>query len=356
MSTSLVRHVEQGRVPASPAFVAAAARALRVGVPDLYEQSTPHLGAERAGVAELETTVMAGFAPPATPDGPAPSDDLTARVAEVAELQRHGRYDASSDRLPTLIEDLRVHSADGDEAVFRLLSRAYGCAAICLHRLGSPVAQHAGERAATTARQSGDPLLAAAADIEVGNRLVHRGAYRAALRLNAQARDSVTDLPATVDTLSVLGHSHLGAAIITARAGDPNTSADHLHAAQQYAAHVPDGNDRYDTAFSPSNVTMHRVAAAVELGDGTTALSRNAPVTAAMPSRRAHHHVDVARARLLHGDRDGTLAELNAARTTAPQLTRHHPQVTETVRVLAETDRRRSDSLARFARWAGVAV
>lgn len=55
----------------------------------------------------------------------------------------------------------------------------------------------------------------------------------------------------------------------------------------------------------------------------TAAIARNAPVTAAMPSRRAHHHVDLARAFLLHGDRERTLAELNAARAVAPQLTRY---------------------------------
>lgn len=359
VSASLVRHVEQGRIPASPAFVAATARALRVSVPELYHDSTPRLGTERAGVAELETTIMAGFAPPDTPDDPGTLtlDSLAARVGEVAELQRHGRYEVSSEQLPTLIDDLRALTADRpDERVHRLLSRAYGIAAIALHRLGSTVAEQAGERAATTARHSGDPLLAAAADVEVGYRLLHRGAYRAADRLAARARDSVADLPVTVDSLSVRGYSHLSAAIAAARAGDADGSTDHLRAAGEYAAHVPDGSDRYDTAFSPSNVIMHAVSAAVEMGDGTTAIGRNAPVQAAMPSRRAHHHVDLARAYLLHGDRGSTLTELHAARAAAPTLTRYHPMVSETVRVLAETDRRRTAGLAEFAVWAGIAV
>ncbi|MDQ3763429.1 MAG: hypothetical protein M3460_17910 [Actinomycetota bacterium] len=38
MSVSLVRAVEQGRAPASPAFVSACARALKVGVAELLEQ------------------------------------------------------------------------------------------------------------------------------------------------------------------------------------------------------------------------------------------------------------------------------------------------------------------------------
>ena len=357
VSTSLVKAVEQGRMPASPSFVAAAAHALSVSVPDLYEQSTPRYGAERAGVAELETTVMAGIAPADEPPTDT-LDRLDARVREVAELQRHGRYDASSRLMPTLVDDLAALTAVGaGEQAFRLLSRAYLLASLCLHRLGSPVAAQAGERAVTAARASGDPLLAAVSDVELGMRVLHRGAYGAADRLAAQARDSIADLPGTVDTLSVRGHTHLSAAITAARAGDPDTSSAHLAEAAQCAAHVPDGADQYDTAFSPSNVTMHAVAAAVEAGDGTTALARNEPLGEhTMPSRLAHHHVDLARAALLHGDRDRTLAELNAARSAAPQLTRYHPQVSETVRVLAEQDRRRTDSLAGFARWAGIRV
>ena len=38
VSVSLIRAVEQGRAPASPAFVSAVARALGVGVADLLDQ------------------------------------------------------------------------------------------------------------------------------------------------------------------------------------------------------------------------------------------------------------------------------------------------------------------------------
>jgi hypothetical protein len=51
-----------------------------------------------------------------------------------------------------------------------------------------------------------------------------------------------------------------------------------------------------------------------------------------------------------------TLAELNAARRIAPFNTRHHPAVRETVLALAESDRRRAESLAGFARWAGIGI
>ncbi|MEU1993152.1 hypothetical protein ABZ511_01780 [Nocardia gamkensis] len=63
----------------------------------------------------------------------------------------------------------------------------------------------------------------------------------------------------------------------------------------------------------------------------------------------------MSRAWLLHGDKQRALAGLDQARRIAPGLTRNHPQVHETVRVLAHA-RRGTDSLARFAKWANVKI
>lgn len=53
----------------------------------------------------------------------------------------------------------------------------------------------------------------------------------------------------------------------------------------------------------------------------------------------------------------GRAAALEAphrARRICPLQTRYHPQVRETVATLADTDRRRTDSVAEFARWVGA--
>jgi hypothetical protein len=57
---------------------------------------------------------------------------------------------------------------------------------------------------------------------------------------------------------------------------------------------------------------------------------------------------------VIHGDRTGALEALHRARQIAPLATRYHPQVRETVATLAESDRRRTDTLAGFARWVGL--
>jgi transcriptional regulator with XRE-family HTH domain len=296
-SLSLMKAVEQGRAPASPAFVAAAARVLGMTVFDLYDQPSPRFGEERAAVAELETAVMAGPAL-AGDDPPVPLDALEPRVRGVAEMQRRSRYNASSAVMPDLLAEMHTaaaHARPGtdSEHAHRLLAALYGCTLICLHRLGSPLAGQAAERAATAARSSGDPLQAALAEAEVGLPLMHRGAHTAAQRLAHGAQASIADAPTSPGALAVRGYLHLRSAILAARCGDAQTADGHLDEAADHAAHLPDVSDLYDTAFCTANVQIHSVAAAVELGR-------------------------------------------------------------ETLVVLAEHDRRRTDSLAGFARWAGV--
>ena len=74
------------------------------------------------------------------------------------------------------------------------------------------------------------------------------------------------------------------------------------------------------------------------------------------PERVGHHHVDMARAWLLHGDRTRALAHLNQARRIAPARIRHHPSVRSTVLAIAENDRHVTESLANFARWASIGI
>lgn len=363
VSLSLVKAVEQGRAPATAGFVAAIAPVLGLTVYDLWGQPSPRYGQERAGVAALETAVMAGPAL-ASDDPPHPLDELADQVHEITRLRKNGRYDLISARIPDLIEDLHtvaVHQAPGadTERAQRLLAISYDDAMRCLHALGSPVAGQAAERAATAAEGSGDPLLVAhRTGWGIGLALMHRGSFAAATRLAERSLAAISEQPTGPGALTIRGTLHLRLAILAARRGDRPSSDLHLDEAAAAAAHLPEISDLYDTTFCAPNVQIHRVATAVELNDGTTAVSRDRPLPAGLAvvrkERLGHHYVDLARGWLLHGDRDKTFAALRTAREHAPQLVRYHPSVHETLVVLAETDRRRSDSLAGFARWAGV--
>jgi hypothetical protein len=59
---------------------------------------------------------------------------------------------------------------------------------------------------------------------------------------------------------------------------------------------------------------------------------------------------------MLHGDREHALRSLMTARRVSPQQTRYHPTVRETLFAIAAADRRSTDSLSGFARWAGITL
>jgi transcriptional regulator with XRE-family HTH domain len=130
VSLSLLRKVEQGSAPASPAFTAAVATALRTTVAELYDQPSLRYGAERDHVAEVETAVMEGPAS-MTADPVPPLEVLAARVEKIAEFQRRSRYQESSVRMPTLLA--QVHTAAAlapagahSERTHHLLATLYG--------------------------------------------------------------------------------------------------------------------------------------------------------------------------------------------------------------------------------------
>lgn len=365
VSLSLVRKVEQGSVPASPGFTAAVAKVLGTTVAELYEQPSPRFGNERVHVAELETAVIEGA--DAVLDRPIPDLDLlAAEVVWIARLQRHSRYEESSAVLPGLLRILHAAASDAasgetSERLHHLLAQTYSCALYCLHRLGSTLTGWAAQRGAAAAGFSGDALLAAVAAASPAVALLHRGSYTAGRRVVDQAYESISDHPDTASAQAVRGSMHLQNAILAARSGHRSDSDDHLDQARDLARFVPpvdyEQTDYYDTAFSATNVEFHAIAAAVELGDPTTAVARGAELQippTIMRSRLGHHHIDMAGACLLHGDRERVLHHLNAARRITPQQTRYHPMVHETVRTLTRTERRRSDTVAGFARWAGI--
>jgi hypothetical protein len=88
---------------------------------------------------------------------------------------------------------------------------------------------------------------------------------------------------------------------------------------------------------------MHWVAVAVELGDGPEAVRRSKGLrvpTGMPPSRVAHHYLDAARGWLWANDVERSLASLERAYKTAPQLVGHHPMAQATARALLRAERR----------------
>jgi transcriptional regulator with XRE-family HTH domain len=380
VSYSLVTKVEQGVVPASPAFIGAVARALRVDVTRITGQ--PYIGPrDRDGSALADTVVAIRRAIEAydlPPEGVPPRAvrELAADVAHLSDLGRAANYSRIGQILPDLLESLSVaaHSVPKHERryVMALLAEAYSGATAIAALLGFlDLRDRAVDRIERASQESGDRLRVARVQWQRGQSMLHHGAYDEGLRLMDRTRREVgEDEHADAPTMSLLGSTHLRSAVLAARAGgQAHADGDdlgkeayaqrawaHIDAAAEVADHLGGDRDDYGLAFGPSNVQQHGVAVAVELEEGAEAVrrARQARIARTVPAvRRGHHYIDLARGYLMAGDHGGALRCLRTARRIAPQQTRHHPLVRETVRGIAENGRANTE-LASFAGWIGI--
>ncbi|HEX5407766.1 MAG TPA: helix-turn-helix transcriptional regulator [Pseudonocardiaceae bacterium] len=370
ISVSLVSQVEQGKVPASPAFVAATARALGVPATSLmaqpYDINTTDDHKIHAVIPHLRRELVSYRLPPDDGVHPRSLDELTLAVAHASRLRQSATLDALGAELPGLLAELRsvtYLASDTDRTrAYGLLAEAYAAAGQVAWKLGySDLSSLITDRIEWAANQAADALAVAAADFYRAGELIAAAEWRGALTYLDHARGRIADqTPAGNEAaLAMAGVLHLKSGLAASRIGDGPTSDDHLAEARSLAGHVTAGSDHYRLAFDTDSVNIWSVGLAVERYDGTTAVERahSFVLSGSAPAERVGHHwIDLARAYQLHGDRDRSLATLQRARTTSPQQTRYHPQVRETVRTLAEADRRRSDSLAGFARWAGITL
>jgi transcriptional regulator with XRE-family HTH domain len=367
VSYSTIRKLESGERAASPAVVVAVARALTVNVTDITEQPYGAWNAspesEQAAVPAIRRALVEGEDPDL--DVPARGlRDLRAEVSRLKEWDRQGKHAEVARALPDLLRHL--HRAHGDlptrqrQVAAELLASAYSFATIGLYRLGHlDLAHLADERARRFAAGGSDPLRAATAEWHHALILLFDGSYRAGLRTLSRAEDLIDASSNDPAAIAVRGALHLRAAIMAARMTDRDLADGHLREAERLVAPGQEAANFYGTKFGLANIDIHRVAVPVELADGTTAVSRASMIRlpeGTAPSRSGHYWIDLSRGWLLHGDRKKTLASLEAARRVAPQVTRYHPQVHETVQSLAVNDKRTTASLARFAAWCGIRI
>jgi transcriptional regulator with XRE-family HTH domain len=361
-SVSLVKKVEQGSVPPSAAFVAVAARALRVRPAHLYGTEERDLAeqsrAELAGMAELRAALDC-YDDPQPVGEPVNLAEATARLADIAQDIYLLRYAEAARKLPPLLPHLYLMAGpSGTEAARAALHDGYRLAASLAGQYRqADLAAIATERHVHLAPLTGDPLREAVSAYHRTSRHLQSGDFGAGLRLLDRYRAPTGTGPAEV---AVAVQLLLRGAVLAARAGDRERSDDYVTEARQLTErYSPPANPYYNVDASPLNVAVHWCATPVEGLDGAEAVRRGEQVRVVdpqRPERVGHHHIDQARAWLLYGNRDRALAHLRQARRVAAQRIRYHPQVAATVRALAQSDRRVTGSLAAFARWASIEI
>lgn len=266
--------------------------------------------------------------------------ELRKSVAHAWHAYEKANYPALARELVDLLKSAPVAEENATgverEEAAALLTQVYQIASTVLRKLGeSQLSWLAADRAIGAAQRCDDPLLIGIATTRVANALRSLGRFQAALDLNIQvAHGMMAEIGAKARTdpaaMSVYGTLLLQGAMAASLSGDAATTRDLLHSASRAAERVGEGSNHYWTSFGPTNVDLHRVAAAVELGEGRQAWQIHQEINpdrlrALVPERRAHHYLDLARGCAQFGDLERAGRALVAAEKSAPSEIRCRP-------------------------------
>jgi transcriptional regulator with XRE-family HTH domain len=356
ISVSLLRKIEQGRRSLTPG-VRAALTAILGAIPEDHHSA---LRSGRISIAlPLLRDVMDCYDIPAGPD-PRPLPELRRDVATATSWRLASRYAELAALLPGLLSELTAaalsSSGHEQEQAYGLLALGYRAADAIADKHGCrDMSARAVELTRWAAARSGDPQLEMMAAY-VRAELFFAGARpRAGLRtLDSMAGPAPPGR--TVSRLAMYGALHMRGAVLAARAGMPGEAADRMAEARAAAWQVPDGI-YHGTAFGPSSVRIHELAAAVEGGDIGRALHlarRWQPPRILPAERSSHFYIEAARAHRWAAHPDQATAALWQARRAAPQHTRCNPAVSETVQALILRRRRPPQPLLQLAAWLGL--
>lgn len=147
---------------------------------------------------------------------------------------------------------------------------------------------------------------------------------------------------------------------LVGQASEASASAvrDHLSQCDRAAALTGDRNDFW-LAFGPTNVAIHRVWLATELGDPIDALRQathvdDTTLPPELAERRTPHLITVAWSHYLRRQDDDAIVALTAARAAAPEQLMCTHRVHDMLRQMVRRDRRSRRGLRQLAGFVGV--
>lgn len=362
VSYSTLTKVEQGAMPASPSVTGALARALSVpvteltGQPYLDELKRDQLDGLIQPLREALNIYDLGPDPDVTPRS---TEELEAEAENLCALVRHTDIKQVAAVLPSLIFEATTvaHTAPSDRH-WRLLGSAYRTAYDVTSKLGyHDLCTVALDRMDWAAGRASDAVLGGmrqymrtlaylrAGDYRTGTRVIGLGISALQQAEPGRVRDVVT------------GQLHLGAAVVAGRDRDKDAAEHHLAEAERIAGLTGPAERVHWLSFGPTNVQAHRVSVLTELDQYPEAVraAGQMRVPEDWPaSRLAHHHAELAWARMWTGATEEAFKSLQTARKIAPQQTRYHPMVRETFAGIEAAKRRMPETFSHFGAWLGI--
>lgn len=301
---------------------------------------------------------------------PAAAMPLAAVRASVARA--HRTYQAAAyheviGQIPGVlgtVDAIQRSAADRDreEALLGYVS-AYVVAAKLLTKVGAAdLAMLAADRAAIKAIESDSDVARGMAAYQVACALLRADRSDEAEHISVGMAEQLegrkrSDRPTLV---SLGGALWLIAAVVAARRTDRVEAWRRLDRAEALAGLLGEDANHAWTAFGPTNVALHRVSVATELGDAGEALRVAGTVDPSqlpegLTSRRAQLHLDLAWAQSQRKrDAEATLHLIEAERI-APEAVRYNVIVRELVReMLHRAGRSQTSTLTELAVRSGV--
>lgn len=305
VSVDLVRKLEQNqRRQTRLASLQAIATALDVQVSALLDGPTAN-DARNAGpgIGELRRALTPASRGPHLVELPTAAE-VRLSADEAWRLHQQGDYAMLARVLPGLVDGARIRAQEepGDEA-YRVLAEAYQLAAMLLLGIRSEdLACVAADRLQATAGNVGDPATVARAADTWAWLFSRQGRQDDAQEVTLRAADEVEPArfaSASPEALSVwCGLLQRGVMVASCRDDAPMVD-DLMSLASAVGRRI--GEDRLDqwTVSGPTNVAMHAVRSAMELGDPRRALrlAGEVPRSASLPTAWWNRHLlDVAHA------------------------------------------------------------
>lgn len=293
-------------------------------------------------------------------------DALTEVVDRAWALAHASRFKELTETLKDLLPRLEVASREAPEdqrtRVHQLRARTYQAVAAAFARQGeADAAWVAADRALTAAEQSGHSLEVIAGHFRMAHAFLGLLRYEQAERVAQTAIDAlrprIEHKDCMPEELSLFGAMHLVLAIIAAREGSRATARARVEEARKIADRIGENRNDFNTEFGPTNVRLHAVSVAVDLGDAGEALdlAEGVDPSGLSPERQARFLLDVARAHTQRRHIGEATATLLRAEQLAPEMIHGHPQSRKALRNLIQlAGRRAPEELTMLARRADV--
>lgn len=264
---------------------------------------------------------------------PVALQQLAGRVGDIFDAYQASRFGYVTASTASLLRAAvtAVRASDGDTQVRanELMALSYHAAAAVLTKLGeADLAWIAAERGLTAAQRTGNTVILGSLFRSVAHTLTATGRFQPAVQLVDRASSVLGSGLGSADDamLSVYGSLFLTGAMAASRAGDRPTTRTFLDEAKAAAGRLGADANHMWTAFGPTNVAIHQVNTAMELGDVQIALDIGAQLdTCGLPvEQRVRHSLEVAGACSARNRQDEGLARLLEAEQIAPEQVRHH--------------------------------